>query len=359
VAVPIRLSELAAALGREATGDEDPLIRGVAPLESAGEGELAFVRSARHARELARSRAGAVILPEGLDAAGRPAIASPDPGLDFARAVALVEPAPEPPRGVGREALVAPDAKIDPEASVAPGAVVGARSRVGARTAIHPNATLYPDVVVGADCVLHAGVVLREGTVLGDRVVLEPGVVIGGDGFGYVADGQGGLVKMPHVGRVVIEDDVEIGAGTTVDRGTLAETRIRRGARIDNLVQIAHNCDVGEGAVIVAQSGLSGSTVVGRGAVVMAQAGSAGHLRIGDGAFVGARAGLHKDVPDGARVWGAPQMEERAWHRAVRALARLPAALRRLRAIERELGLRRTREGTGRGGRRGEDGDGA
>jgi UDP-3-O-[3-hydroxymyristoyl] glucosamine N-acyltransferase len=205
---------------------------------------------------------------------------------------------------------------------------------------LHSNATLYPDVEVGADCVIHAGVVLREGTRVGDRVVLEPGVVVGGDGFGYAPDGRGGLVKVPHVGRVVIEDDVEIGANSTVDRATLAETRIRRGARIDNLVQIAHNCDIGENAVVVAQSGLSGSTVVGRGAIVMAQAGSAGHLKIGDGAFVGARAGLHKDVADGGRVWGAPQMEERTWHRAMAALSRLPDVLRRLRAVERALGLR-------------------
>jgi UDP-3-O-[3-hydroxymyristoyl] glucosamine N-acyltransferase len=133
---------------------------------------------------------------------------------------------------------------------------------------------------------------------------------------------------------------VEIGANTTVDRATLTETRIRRAAKIDNLVQIAHNCDIGENAVIVAQTGLSGSTVVGNGAIVMAQAGSAGHLKIGDGAFVGARAGLHKDVPHGGRVWGAPQMEERSWHRSIAAFARLPEMLRRLRAVERVLGLR-------------------
>ncbi len=339
--VPIRLSELASALGREIRGDGDFLVTGVAPLESAGPGDLVFVRSPRYAAALVESRAGAVILSDGVDAGGRPAVLSSNPGLDFARAVALIEPGPEAPGSVSHEALVAPDAKVHPEASVAAGAVVGARSQVGPGSVLHSNVTLYPDVRVGADCVLHAGCVLREGSVLGDRVVLEPGVVIGGDGFGYVADEQGGLLKVPQVGRVVIEDDVEIGANTTVDRATLGETRIRRGAKIDNLVQIAHNCDIGEGAVVVAQTGLSGSTVVGRGAVVMAQSGSAGHLTIGDGAFVGARAGLHKDVPPGARVWGTPQMEERTWHKAMKALVRLPDALRRLRAVERELDLRR------------------
>ncbi|MGH0035199.1 MAG: UDP-3-O-(3-hydroxymyristoyl)glucosamine N-acyltransferase [Myxococcota bacterium] len=340
MSVPIRLCELAAALDLEVVGDPEFLVTGVASVESAGPGDLTFVRSAHYARLLAESRAGAVILPGNLSPHGRPALHSDNPSLDFARAVALVEPGTEPPRHVSREALVAPDAKVHPDASVAPGAVIGARSKVGPRTVLHSNATLYPDVEVGADCVIHAGVVLREGTRIGDRVVLEPGVVIGGDGFGYVPDAQGALVKMPHVGRVVIEDDVEIGANTTVDRATLGETRIRRAAKIDNLVQIAHNCDIGEGAVVVAQTGLSGSTVVGRGAMVMAQAGSAGHLRIGDGAFVGARAGLHKDVADGGRVWGAPQMEERTWHRAIAGFSRLPEMLRRLRAVERALGLR-------------------
>jgi len=340
VTLPIRLSELASALDLELAGDPDFLVTGVAPLESAGPGDLSFARSARYARQLAASGAGAFILPRDLSAGGRPALHSSNPGLDFARAVALVTPPSEPPGHVSRDALIAPDAKVHPEASIAPGAIVGARSRVGPRTVVHSNATLYADVEVGADCVLHAGVVVREGSRIGDRVVLEPGVVIGGDGFGYVPDGHGALVKVPHVGRVVIEDDVEIGANTTVDRGTLTETRIRRGAKIDNLVQIAHNCDVGENAVIVAQTGLSGSTIVGRGAMVMAQAGSAGHLRIGDGAFVGARAGLHKDVPAGGRVWGTPQMEERSWHRAIAVFGRLPEMLRRLRAVERALGLR-------------------
>ena len=153
---------------------------------------------------------------------------------------------------------------------------------------------------------------------------------------------NGALEKSPQVGCVVIEDDVEIGANSTVDRATLSETRIRRGAKIDNLVQIAHNCDVGENVIIAGQVGLSGGTVVARGAMLMGQVGSAGHLRIGERAFVGARTGLHRDVPDGAKVWGTPQQEERQWHRSVVALARLPDFLRRLRVIERKLGLRKS-----------------
>ena len=345
---PIRLKDLADLLGCEVEGDGNFLVRGVAGLENASDTELSFAREGL-ADELAASDAGALIVAPGLDVAGRPAIRSAHPKLTFARALKQLLPEPALPAGVSSEACVAVNAEIDPTASIAPGVVVGEGSRVGARTAIHANATLYAGVEVGADCVIHSGVVLREGTSLGDRVRLQPGVVIGGDGFGYIHAEDATLEKVPQVGRVVIEDDVEIGANTTVDRAALAETRIRRGAKIDNLVMVAHNCDVGEGAVIIGQAGLSGSTEVGRGAMIMAQAGSAGHLRIGERAFVGARAGLHHDVADGARVWGAPALEERRWHRVVAALSRLPDALRRLRAVERKLGLRPPRGGPDEG----------
>ncbi len=340
----MRLRELASRLGRDFAGDGDLWIRGVAPLDEAGAEDLSFVRSGRYEKAFARSGAGACVVPLDLETAGRPSIRSSNPGLDFARAVGVLVPGPRPPRGVGDGAVVAPDAQVHPEASIGAGSVVGAGAVVGARTVLHGNVTLYGDVHVGEDCTIHAGCVLREGTRLGDRVVLQPGVVLGGDGFGYAFDERGQPEKVPQVGRVVVDDDVEIGANTTVDRAALGETRIRSGAKIDNLVMIAHNCDVGEGAIIVAQAGLAGSTSVGRGAMLMAQMGAAGHLRIGDRAFVGARAGLHKDVADGARVWGAPPLPERAFHRAMLALARLPDALRRLRAVEKRLGVETTRE---------------
>ncbi len=336
----MRLAALAERLGLPVVGDGEFRVEGAAPLESAGPGELSFVSSARWQSVLEESRAGAVILPPDMDPRSRPGIRSPNPRYDFARAVGLLYAPPAPAPGVEPGAHVSESARVDPSASVGAGAVVGANSVVGPRSVIHAGALVYPDVVVGADCQLHGGCVVREGTRLGDRVILQPGVILGGDGFGYELDAQGAWFKIPHVGSVVLEDDVEIGAGSTVDRGTYGETRICRGAKIDNLVMIAHNCTVGEGAVIVAQSGLAGSTQVGARAILMAGVGSAGHLRIGDGAFCGARAGLHKDVPPGARVWGAPQMEERSWHRAMAALGRLPDALRRLRAVEKRLAQR-------------------
>lgn len=334
------LSEIAARLGRVRLGDADPRISGVAALADAGPGDLSFVRSRAWASKLEGCRAGAVVVPQGIDPAGRPAIASPNPGLDFARAVALLAPVPRPAPGVHPAAWVDATAEIHPEASIGAGAVVGARCRVGARSLLRARVVLYDDVVVGEDCELHAGAVLREGTRIGDRVILQPGAVLGGDGFGY-ALGEGGVwEKVPQVGVVVVEDDVEIGANTTVDRAALGETRIRRGAKIDNLVQIAHNCDLGEDVMVAAQAGLAGSTTADRGAIFMGRAASAGHLHVGERAFVGAAASLHKDVSPRGRVWGTPQMEERLFHRVSAALKQLPDLLRRVRAVEKRVGLR-------------------
>lgn len=338
---PVRLGDLASLLGRKVEGDEGVLVSGVASLEEARAGDLSFVRSARFEAQARESRASALILPEGLDPGGHPAIRSPSPGLDFARAARRLAPEPRVVPGVDSGARVETDTAIDPSAHVAAGAFVGSGCRVGARTEIHPNAVLYPGVVVGEDCRIGAGVVLGERSRLGSRVVLHPGVVVGADGFGFVKNEQGHFEKLPQLGEVVIDDDVEIGANATIDRGSLGPTRIRRGAKIDNMVHIAHNCDVGEDVIIAAQTGLGGSTRIERGAMLMGQVGSTGHLRVGEGAFVGTRAGLHRDVPDGARVWGSPQMDERAWHRSVAALARLPGLLGRLRAVEKRLGLRR------------------
>ena len=336
----VRLADLGEFLGRPIEGPPDTPIDGVAALDQAGPGDLAFVRSLQWAADLNRTRAGAVLLPEGLERRGIPAIRSPHPSLDFARAARHLVPAKRPAAGLNPAAVVDPSAEIAPGASIGPSVTVGAQSRIGSGTSLHPGVQIYPDVRVGQDCEIHSGAVLREGTELGDRVIVHAGAVLGGEGFGFVSDEQNARVRTPQLGGLVIEDDVEIGANTTIDRGSLGLTRVRRGAKIDNLVQIGHNCDIGEDAIIVAQSGLSGGTQVGHAAVFMAQAGSAGHLTVGDGAFVGARAGLHKDVSSGARVFGSPALEERAWHRAMAALTRLPDLMRRFRAVERQLGLR-------------------
>lgn len=346
---PLRLADLAAFLGTEVEGDGALILGGFASLGTARADELVFVRDAAHLEGLATSPALAAIAPPGLSVGERSVLRSSTPAHDFSRAMLEFAPVHRPAAGIAPGALVDETASVDPSAAIEAGARIGPLCRVGPRSIVFANATLVAEVEIGSDCLIHSGVVLREDTQLGDRVVLQPGVVIGGDGFGLVPDASGRPTAMAHRGRVILEDDVEIGANSTVDRATLDETRIRCGAKIDNLVQIAHNCDIGENAIIVAQTGLSGGTIVGRGAVIMAQAGSAGHLRVGEGAFIGARAGLNHDVPDGARVFGSPAQPERGWHKTVAALKKLPELIRRVRRLERALEDHGGDEGRDRG----------
>ncbi|MGE4653221.1 MAG: UDP-3-O-(3-hydroxymyristoyl)glucosamine N-acyltransferase [Myxococcota bacterium] len=331
-----RLGELAGELGLALEGDSEFRVHGVAALEDAGPGDLAFVRSPAHAARAAASGAGAFVAPAGIDLEGRPVLRSGDPGRDFFRAARFILPPEHPQAGVHPSAVVAPDARVHETAHVGPHCVLGQGVLLGAGCVLYAGVTLYDGAEVGADCVLHANCVLAARSVLGDRVMLGPGAVIGGSGFGYVGAEQGGLQKVYDLGSVRVGDDVEIGANTTVDRGTLGDTCIGRGSKIDNLVQIAHNCMIGENVVILAQVGLAGSTRVEDGAVVLAQAGVAGQLTVGAGAVVGPQSGVHKDVPAGVPVMGTPQRSGKAFHRESAALARLPELIRRVRALERE-----------------------
>jgi len=337
----MRVADLADQLGCPFEGDGDRDVCRVAALADAGPEALGFVRSEKLQSELQASAAGAVIAPPGVDAGGRPVIRSSNPGLHFARAVALISPRSSPDPGIHPMAQVDPSAEVDAKASVGPHCSIGAGCRVGPGTVLHASVSLYPDVVVGRDCTLHARVVLREGTRLGDRVVLQPGVVLGADGFGYVFDEAGGWQHVPHVGGVVIGDDVEIGANSTIDRSMLGDTRIGSGSKIDNLVMVGHNCEIGEHAIVAAQVGMAGSSTVERRVVMMGQSALAGHLTVGEGAFVGGRAAVHGDVPPGTRVWGTPHLEERRWFRATAAFAKLPELVKRIRALEKQLGLRK------------------
>ena len=336
----MRISELSEELGRPFEGDGEFLVCGVGPLSAAGPGDLGFMRSERMLDQLAASKVGALVAPPGVPVGDRPVIRSDNPGLHFARAVALLVPEPRPAPGIHPSAHIDPTAEVHPTASIGAGVVIGPRSAVGPASLLHPRVVLYADVQVGPNCVLHSGVVLREGSVLGEAVILQPGVIVGGNGFGYVFDESGGWERIPHVGRVVLEDGVEIGANTTVDRATLGETRIRRGSKLDNLVMVGHNCDIGERVVVAGQTGLSGSVSVGDRALLMGQVGVAGHITVGERAFLGARAGVHSNVRSGSRVWGNPQLEERRWFRSMAVFAKLPDLVRRLRTIEKHLGLR-------------------
>jgi UDP-3-O-[3-hydroxymyristoyl] glucosamine N-acyltransferase len=332
----VKLRELAGRLGCELRGDGDVEVEGVAGIEQAGPGDVTFLANPRYASHLAGTRAAAVILAPDHEAPV-PSIVTDQPYLAFVRAVAILRPPSGPPPGAHPSAHVDPTAVLGAGVHVGALAVVGPGVRVGARTAIHPHVVLYEGVKVGEDCVLHSGVQVRERCRLGNRVVVQNGAVIGGDGFGFARDQVGRYQKFPQVGIVVIEDDVEIGALSAVDRAALGETRVGRGTKIDNLVQVGHSVTIGEDSVLAGQVGIAGSTRIGRRVTLAGQVGVAGHLTLGDGVIATAQTGIPSSVEEGKVVSGYPAIENRAWLRASAVFARLPELQKRVRELERKL----------------------
>ncbi len=333
----MRLGELAERLSCRLEGDASLEISGLQSLEAAGAHDLSIVTQERYLPRVAASAAAAVILGEGWPAVDRPALRTSNPLLAFARALALFHPPAPALPGIHPTAVVAQGATVAPTAGIGPLCVVGPGASIGAGSMLEAQVFVGAGVRVGADCRIWANVTLREGTQIGDRVIVHSGTVIGADGFGYAHEGAR-HVKIPQIGRVVIEDDVEIGANAAIDRATLGETRIGRGAKIDNLVQVAHNVVIGPGAILVAQVGIAGSSQVGAGAVLAGQAGVVDHVRIGDGAMVAAQAGVTKDIPDKGMVGGSPAVPHMEFKRQVAALARLPLLRQALQRLEERLG---------------------
>ena len=333
----MRLAELATDLGCEVRGDGGGEIVGIAPIESAGPGELTFVANPRYARHVRTTRASAVILP--LDAPEAPiaSLRTADPYLAFAKAVDRFYQPLARERGVHETAIVAASATIGPRVSIGAYAVIGEGVRIGADAYIAPHVVVYPEVSIGDRFVAHAHVTIRERVRIGDDVVLQNGAVIGSDGFGYVTTPEGGIRKIPQAGEVVLEDEVEIGANTTIDRATVGATFVRRSAKLDNLVMVGHGCDVGELTMLAAQVGLSGSTHIGRWVRIGGQAGLAGHLTIGDRVQIAAQSGVPNSLSDGAVVGGYPAMDGPLWRRVSAAVIRLPGLLRRVRRMEKQL----------------------
>ncbi len=320
---PHTLAAIAALLGTEVT-QGGTLIRGVAPLQNAGPEDVSFLDNRRYAGLLAETKAGAVILhPDFADKvpAGTVALCTPEPYVGWAKVSALFFPYPEPLAGIHPSAVVHPAAIIHPEAEIGPGAVIGARAEIGAGAIIGALAVIGEGVMIGADCRIHARAVISH-AVLGKQVTVYPGACIGQDGFGF-AISKAGFTPVPQLGRVLIGDGAEIGANTTIDRGSATDTVIGPYVHIDNLVQIAHNVQLGAGVVVIAQAGISGSTKIGAGAIIAAQAGLTGHLTIGPKARIGAKAGVMNDVPAGEDVMGAPATNSKAFFREVVTLRRL------------------------------------
>jgi UDP-3-O-[3-hydroxymyristoyl] glucosamine N-acyltransferase len=332
----MRLSDLAVRLGCELHGDGGVEIGRVAPIESAGRGDLTFVANPRYLKFLPECRASAVILALDAPQTPLPTLRTADPYLAFSRAVELFHVPLAWPGGVHPTAQIAASAVIGGDASIGAYAVIGERARIGRQARIAAHVVLYDDVTVGDRFTAHAHVTVRERVRIGDDVVLHAGAVIGSDGFGY-APAEGGIRRLLQGGDVVLEDEVEVGANTTVDRAMVGSTVLRRGVKLDNLVMVAHGCEVGAHSMLAGQVGLSGSTRIGQWVRMGGQAGSAGHLIIGDGAQIAAQSGLTNSVPAGATVGGCPAIEMGLWRRAMVATARLPELLRRVRRLERRL----------------------
>ncbi len=320
---PHSIGAIATLLGIEAH-QPGRLISGVAPLQSAGPEDISFLDNRRYAGLLTDTKAGAVILhPDFVDKVppGCVALAVAEPYVGWAKISALFYPFPVPVPGVHPSAIIDPSASIGSSAEIGPGAVIGAGVRIGAGSSIGALAYVAPGVVIGEHCRIHAQVTLSH-AILGDRVVIYPGARIGQDGFGF-AISKTGFHPVPQLGRVLIGDGAEIGANTTIDRGSSQDTVIGPGVHIDNLVQIGHNVNIGPYSVVVAQAGVSGSTHIGQGVMIAAQAGLTGHLTIGDKARVGAQAGVMQDVPAGEEVLGSPAQNSKSFFREVITLRKL------------------------------------
>jgi UDP-3-O-[3-hydroxymyristoyl] glucosamine N-acyltransferase len=333
----VKLRQLAERLECRLDGDGDLDVTRVAGIQDAQPGDVTFLANSKYEKALSTTNASAVILKEGAPAAPCAMLRAADPYLAFARAVRLFNPESRPAPGVDRLAAVAMDVRLGAEVSIGPFAVIGEGASIGDRTVIHANVTIGPGSRLGSDCVIHSNVAIRERCAIGDRVILQNGVVVGSDGYGFARRGDGTHEKIPQVATVVIEDDVEIGANSAVDRPAIGETRIKSGTKIDNLVHIAHGVTVGHNVLMAAQVGIAGSTDVEDDVVFGGQVGVVGHLTIGRGAVLGAQAGVTNSIDAGAFVAGYPAIDTRVWRKGSVVFKRLPELKSRIEQLEEQV----------------------
>ena len=331
------VADLARLLGCAYEGEGATRLTGVADLAGASEGELVFMAHRKFRPLLEKTLAAAVILPPEEPCDRIPVIRSSDPQRSFVQAQDVLFSPYRPAPGFHPTALIAETARIGEGVSVGAYAVVGENVEIGSGTVIHPSVTIYPGVKIGRDCVFHSFVSLRENVTLGSGIILHNGVVIGADGFGYLPPMDGSRVKIPQQGTVVIEDDVEIGSNSTVDRGTLGATRICRGVKIDNLVQVAHNVEIGENSIVMAQVGIAGSSSTGENVILAGQVGIPDHIDIGANAVVAAKTGVTKDIPANTMVSGSPHLDIQVWRKAWAAIPRLYDLLKEVKQLKKEI----------------------
>jgi UDP-3-O-[3-hydroxymyristoyl] glucosamine N-acyltransferase len=339
----MKLGELAARLGCTLEGDAQVEILGAEGLESAKPGDVSFLSNPRYGRELSTTRASAVLVADKViikrdeKMPALAALRSENPYLDFARTIEFFHAPQEYAPGIHPTAVVAKTARIGEGSHIGPYCFIDEEVEIGRNAILHSLVTLYRNVKIGDGFLAHSQTVVREDCRIGNRVILQNGVVIGGDGFGFAKRADGGWHKIQQHAAVVIEDDVEIQSNSCIDRATVGETRIRRGAKIDDLVLVGHACEVGEDTILCGQVGLAGSTRIGNRCILAGQVGAAGHLEIGDGAIISSQSGVPTDVRAGAMMSGYPAMENKLWLKVMAALKRLPELQKTVREVAAEM----------------------
>ena len=341
---PIRLEEISRTIGGSVIGSSDATVSGVSSLAEAGPTDLGYVASDRYIKAALESRAAAFVVGRDIPELSRPQILVQNPAYAFARIAATFFVSPVQSRGIAEQIARGEGVEIGPQASIWPFVTLGDRCHIGARVTLYPGVFIGDNATIGDDTVLYPNVTVREGCRIGSRVIIHSGTVIGSDGFGYVQH-EGRHHKIPQLGIVCIEDDVELGANVTVDRATFGRTVIKRGTKVDNLVQVAHNVSIGEHSILVAQVGIAGSTRLGHHVIVGGQAGLADHLEIGDQVMIAARSGVNRSLTGNQIVSGAPVMPHEVAMKAMAVIPRLPELRRQLRDLEqRMLDLERTQK---------------
>jgi len=333
----MKLRQIADSLGCRLEGDGEIEITGVLGMEHAAPGHLTFLANPKYAPKVKDTKASAILVSEPLPAPSPACLVSDNPYLDFARALALFYRPPAPVPGIHPLASIAPTATIGENCSIGPFAAIGDNVRIGRNAVIHPHVVIYEGVEIGDDFLAHSHAAVREFCRVGNRVTLQNGVVVGGDGFGFAKRADGSHFKIVQSGVTILEDDVEIQSLTSVDRATVGETRVKRGAKVDSLVQIGHACTVGEDNIICAQTGLAGSTVLERNVLLAGQVGSSGHLTVHEGAIVYAQSGIGGDVASNTRISGSPAFAAGDWLRAVTAYQKLPELLKTVRELKKKV----------------------
>jgi UDP-3-O-[3-hydroxymyristoyl] glucosamine N-acyltransferase len=332
----VRLSDVAARLDCVLKGDDEIEIRGVVGIDEAEEGQLTFVSNSKYAAKARTTQASAVIVSLDFPEIERATLRSKNPYLTFARAVELFYSAPLPTRGIDPGARIAKSAELGEGASIGPYVVIEDDVHIGKSCTLHPFVHIGRGARIGDNFKAYSHVSIREFCRIGNNVILQDGAKIGTDGFGYAKQDDGAYYKIVQSGIVVLEDDVEVGANATIDRGTIGETRIRRGAKIDNLVQVGHASDVGENTLLCAQVGLAGSSKIGRSVILTGQVGVAGHLEIGDRVIVTAQTGIPSSIEADKVVSGYPAIDNKLWLKSSAVFKRLPELLKRIEALEKK-----------------------